>query len=164
MAKKQEKELPFVRVRNIGQVTSTLERYAALYRAEHPDRDVRYVYDPTHKPELSGILERVSDGYTLVTNGEIGTASTSDEEHIPVRVGDLVMMSIDKKTQKDLRKADADIAAEQRLSVSRAYRDAIESAASEGRKVGARDPITSVGQVSIDVKEKEYDIEQRSQE
>jgi len=160
---KEKKDPPVVRVRSVGQVTSTLEKYAALYRVGHPDRDVRYVYDPTHKPELSAVLERASDGYEMVTLGEIGMASISDDENKPVRVGDLVLMSIDKETLSELKQIEADRATEQRMSVSRAYRDAIEAAASESQKSGTRSPIRSVGKVSIDLKEKEYEFEQREE-
>lgn len=54
------------------------------------------VYDPKHKPDLSNVLSRQVDGYSLVLVKELG------EEHAlpglgpdePVRIGDTVMMSI----------------------------------------------------------------------
>lgn len=160
-----QKEPPVVRTRSRGQVSTSLETYAKAYRDRYPDRDVRYVYDPSHKPELSGVLGRKAQGYQIVTLGEAGLASTSDEEDNPVRVGDLVLMSIDKKTRGQLRKEVNDKAAEQRLSVDRQFREAVNAAAEAADKEGhTRAPVRPVGRASIEEREREYEIEQRGED
>lgn len=161
------KETPVVRTRSRGQVSSVLHRYADEYREKHPGREVRYVYDPVHKPELSGVLGRQAMGYEKVTLGDIGMASTSDEEVKPVRVGDLILMSVDKETRDEAKKELRDRATEQRLSVDRSYRDAIDQAAEDAgaQKLGhSREPMRPIGRASIDEREKEYEFEQRTKE
>lgn len=156
---------PAVRTRSRGQVSSTLSRFATMYRERYPDRRVRWVYDPEHKPELSGVLGRQSQGYEMVTKKHIEVASTSDEEDQPVRVGDLVLMSIDKESKDAVRKENRLRAEEQRKGVDRKYREQIKEVAEAAEaKDHSRAPMRPVGRASIIEKEKEYEIEQRGEE
>lgn len=155
------KQAPVARVRNRGQVSSTLERYAEMYRERYPERDVRYVYDPKHKPELSGVLGREADGYEIVTYAEVGVEDETKEDQ-PVRVGDLVLMSIPKETKDALRRERESYAKEQRESVQRSYYEEIEKAANENSNPNHTRPGSSpMGRATITEKEFSYDIEQR---
>lgn len=75
-----------------------MRQLADLYLENSEGKDVRWVYSPQHKPDLSNVLSRQADGYRLVKVEDLG----EDLEHIvpglepdePVRVGDVVLMSI----------------------------------------------------------------------
>lgn len=152
-----------VRVRNRGKVSSTLEFHAERYRERYPDRDVRYVYDPVHKPELSGTLGRQAMGYEFVTKGQLGMASTSDEENERIRVGDLVLMSVDKETADAIRDDLRQRAEDQRKLVDRQFRDSIEAEAEAlAQKSGGKykQPLMKpMGGVAIEERLHEYDID-----
>lgn len=151
-----------VRVRNRGQVTSTLERYGAAYRERYPERDCRYVYDPQHKQELSGVISRQADGYEIVTMGEIGLGGP-EKEGQTVRVGDLVLMSIDKEARQELIEAREQLSRDQLETVQRSFYDAQEALATEAMKEGmSKPPMKPMGSVLISEKQFEYDIDQRT--
>lgn len=157
------KSAPNVRVRSRGQVSGILEMYAAAYRKRYPERAVRYVYDPEHRKELSGVLGRMAQGYQLVTFGELdlGVAGFKDED--TVRVSDLVLMSIPAEEKEELVAERQSYATEQRRSVEREYYQKIEQAANENSNPNHTRPgATPIGRASIQEREFEYDIEQRS--
>lgn len=160
--KQVKKEAPVVRVRSRGQISGALEGHAEKYRDRYPERDVRYVYDPTHKPELSGIVGRQAMGYELVTWGEIGVTGAKEEE--VVRVGDLVLMSIDKETKQAIRDERAHLSRERMESVSRSFYTKIEEAASEKTPRHHSGPgVRPLGQATIEERVHEYEIEQREE-
>lgn len=156
-------EVPKVRVRNRGKVSSTLEMFKGLYKERYPDRAVRYVYDPGHKPELSGVLGRQAMGYRKVMLGDIGMASTSDDEKNEVRVGDLVLMSVSMDEAEEERKELSDRAREQMLMVDKQFRDQIEAEAeASAAKAGGgrkRPDIAPVGGAKIEERLHEYEID-----
>lgn len=159
-----KEQAPVVRARSRGVVSGSLENFAARYREQFPDRDVRYVYDPTHRPELSGVLGRQAEGYRIVRMEELGLEENPDlPGDKPVRVGDLVMMSISKVERAALRKERDGYAKEQRDSISRQFYAAQEQIADAHKKEGHTRPGTRpIGNVDIQDKTFEYDIEQRS--
>lgn len=156
-------EIPKVRVRSRGKVSTTLEMFRGMYKERYPDRAVRYVYDPKHKPELSAVLARQAMGYRHVTLGEIGMASTSDDEGNEVRVGDLVLMSVSKDEADEERKELTDRAREQMLMVDKQFRDSIEAEAeASAAKAGGgrkRPDIAPVGGAKIEERLHEYEID-----
>lgn len=162
---KQKQQAPVVRVRSRGVISGTLERYAARYREQYPGRDVRYVYDPQHKPELSGVVGRQATGYELVTYGELQMDLRGVKDDDVVRVGDLVLMSIDKETRAALKAEREQDALEQRQMVKRSYYEQIEKDANAAAKEGyTRPPSHPIGDVTIEDKVFEYDVEQRKGE
>lgn len=162
---KEKKAAPVVRVRSRGQVSQALERFAEAYRARYPERDVRYVYDPTHKPELSGVMGRQAMGYEIVKYGELGLPETDEKkEEQTVRVGDLVLMSIDKKTKAALREERAQWARDRTTSVQRQYYDEIERAASEKTPSHHSGPAARpLGRAVIEEREHVYEVNQREE-
>lgn len=165
--KKEKKEAPaVVRVRSRGQVSQALERFAEMYRNNYPERDVRYVYDPTHKPELSGIMGRQALGYQIVTYGELGLVDEKEgvAEDQTVRVGDLVLMSVDKDTKQALRDEREELARDQMKKVNREFYHEVEE---EARKRTPRDHSgpgsRPIGRAVIEERSFEYDIEQREE-
>lgn len=152
-----------IKVRSKGRVGATLEYYAELYRSKYPDRPVRYVYDPKHRPELSGTLGRQALGYQYVTMGDLGLASTSDEEETRVRVGDLVLMSVDKETADSLKSDLKRRAEEQHGLVDRQFRDSIEAEAEAVAHKGGgkyKKPLMKpMGGVVVEERTHEYNID-----
>lgn len=94
--KEAKKAAPVTRVKSAGRINKRLHQLAELYKRNNPGREVRMVYDPLHKPDLSNILGRQVDGYRIVKVKELGeeNALPGMKPDDPVRVGDTVMMSI----------------------------------------------------------------------
>lgn len=104
---------PHTKVKSAGKVSRRLETLAAKYKQNNPGRDCRWVFNPTHKPELSNVLDRTIDGYQQVKVSELGEDIAAllpglKSEDL-VQVGDLALMSIDADVragfQRDLAKA-----------------------------------------------------------
>lgn len=91
-----KKAAPVTRVKSAGRINRRLAQLAELYKRNNPGREVRMVYDPQHKPDLSNVLSRQVDGYRMVLVKDLGeeNALPGVKPDEPVRVGDTVMMSI----------------------------------------------------------------------
>lgn len=102
--KEKKERAPVSRVKSAGRINKRLQQLAELYKRNNPDDEVRMVYDPQHKPDLSNVLGRQVDGYRVVKVKELGEENAlpglSPDE--PVRVGDTVMMAIaaDEKAER----------------------------------------------------------------
>lgn len=162
-AKKAPRKPPVVKTRSVGRVSSTLDHFARTYVEKFPDRDVRYVFHPENKEELSGVTGRLMQGYQLATMGEIGAASTSDDEDKLIRVGDVVLMWIGKEERQDIKDELKQRAIDQKLAVDRQYRDALERAADEADSGHGRPPLRALGRAAIEEKEHQYEISQREE-
>lgn len=150
-----------VRVRNRGQISNALERQAEEYRKQFPDREVRYVYDPEHKPELSGILGRKAQGYRIVTQAEVGLTGDEAEENKPVRVGDLVLMSIPRAEKEAEEAYRANLSKEQMQRVQRDfYQDQGELGSRSKPGHHSKAPTRPIGTATIEERDFEYDVEQ----
>lgn len=160
-----EKQAPVVRVRTRGQIGSTLERFAKAYRAQHPERATRYVYDPQHKPELSKVMEREASGFSLVRWKDLGLALENIDPESTVRVADLVLMSVDVATWKELGRTNAENAKNQLKSVQSKYYEEVEKVGDAYKKEEHSRPGTApIGSAQTIVKKFEYDVEQRTGE
>ena len=163
-AKKETKKVPSITVKARGRINSVLDQLGQLYRERNLDRDCRWVYAPTHKPELSNVLGRRASGYIEVTLKDLPEAKDLMQGLNPddvVRVGDLVLMSIEAELREIFKKEAHDAAAEQGSRVGRAYYEKLmeeERAGPDGKVHRA----TGKGAVTIEEKEFEYDIEQRT--
>jgi hypothetical protein len=121
---------PAVKVKSRGKVNRRLELLAHKFRAGHPKERARFVYHPSHKPDLSNVLDRQIDGYRLVRVKELGD---DIEESLPglkpddlVKVGDVVMMAIDEDTYAANQAEHADRAKEELSRVDQRYYESIE--------------------------------------
>lgn len=153
---------PKVRTQTPGRVSSTLEKIADAYRNEHPQMEPRWIYDPAHKPELSGTTGRLAMGYQSVTWGELaGTPlprppKAGDDD--PVRVADVVLMAISSEEKREIERENAERAAEQLRSVDRDYYEAIESLGDNLAEVHKPRPR---GRAVIEEREFSFDYEQK---
>lgn len=157
------KKPPVVKTRSAGRISSTLDHFASKYLERYPDRDVRYVFHPEGKEHLSGVTGRHMQGYHTATLGELGAASTSDEEEKPIRVGDVILMWIGKEERQAIKDDLRQRAIDQKLAVDRQYRDALDQAADEADSNHGRPPLRAIGRAAIEEKEHEYEISQREE-
>lgn len=138
----KKKAAPVTRVKSAGRVNARLTQLAELYKRNHPGREVRMVYDPAHKPDMSNVLGRQVDGYKVVLVKDLG------EEHAlpglkpdePVRVGDTIMMSI-AADEKMERQAESDRRAKEEYTrVEQEFQHSIEEIEHEqgGKKYSPR--------------------------
>ncbi len=87
---------PRITARSRGTYNNVLTNIAEAYRSANPSKDVRMVYAPQHRPEHSKIMRRQSEGYEFVTRDELGIDTPGGKAGEQVRVGDTVLMAIDK--------------------------------------------------------------------
>lgn len=164
MSPTAKKKAPSVVVKARGRINSVLDQLGAIYKSKNSDRDCRWVYAPTHKPELSNVLGRRASGYIEVTLKDLPEAKDLMHGLNPddvVRVGDLVLMSIEADLRAAYKKEAHNIAMEQSDRVGRAYYEKLMSEERAGPG-GTVHKATGKGSVSIEEKTFEYDIEQRT--
>lgn len=158
----EQKKAPVVRARNRGQITSTLERYSDAYRAAHPDRAVRYVYSPEHRPELSGVIGREAVGFKLVTYEELGITFEGMDPKAVVRVADLVLMSIEADKAAEQRVENRQHALEALKTTQQDFYEKTEQLGESTRsRTSGRPGIRPIGSSDLAIKTHEYEIEQR---
>ena len=80
-SKEDKAKAPHTRVRSGGKVGRRLRTLADMYIALHQDQDVRFVYFPENKPELSNVTSRHIDGYRMCYVKDLGdVAELSDRK------------------------------------------------------------------------------------
>ncbi len=90
-----------------GRMNRRLRMLADMYMERHPGMDVRWVYSPEHKPELSNVISRQADGYKNIYNKDLGEDFVASipglkPDH-PVRIGDTVLMAIPAEVRKAIQ-------------------------------------------------------------
>ena len=164
--KKETAKRPSVRVRARGRVSSLMDQLGELYRSQHEGRDCRWVYAPSHKPELSNVMSRRAQGYVEVTFTELPEATDLMRGLGPddaVRVGDVILMSIEAELRDIFKQELQEDALEQGKRVERSYYDEISKLEDMGPD-GKAHRSTPRGSVDISVKELEFEYEQRTSE
>ena len=165
VSKKKDRKRPAIHVRARGRVSAIMDQLGATYRELNPERDCRWVYAPTHKPELSNVLSRRAQGYTEVTLKELPDAEplmrglSSDDA---VRVGDTILMSIEAELREIFKEELHSDAMEQGERVQRSYYEAQEQLEEQGS--GRQHRGAARGSANIEIREKEYEYEQRTSE
>lgn len=150
VSKEKKEAAPVTRVKSSGRINRRLEALQELFERSNPGRSVRWVYDPTHKPDLSNVLNRTIDGFEMVYVKDLGEGAVQSlpglKKEEPVRVGDTVMMSIAEAERKEMR-ADLDrAAADEMTRVDQEFQHSIEEiTATKGGKTYSPRPLgTSV--------------------
>ena len=87
-----------------GRMNRRLKMLSDMYLQNHQGKSTRWVYSPEHKPDLSNVVSRQADGYALVYNKDLGAEFLKSlpgmKPEEPVRIGDVVLMSIAAEVQK----------------------------------------------------------------
>lgn len=121
------KRTPKVEVQSQGRISKHLEYLVKSYEQKNPGRGARWVYSPTHKPELSNVIARRMDGWTEVRVADLPDAKELlglKGEEDPIRSGDVIMMSNAKEKIAELRQENVDRAKEQVQQVNvKHYKD-----------------------------------------
>lgn len=152
--------VPRVRTQTFGgPVQDMMLRFAERFRQLHPDAEVSFVYDPTHKPQLSKLSKRQSQGYRIVRGEELELQDHQLEEGKPVRVGDLVMMTVPAGLKDALDLEKAEIAAEELKRPKNEYYESIEGI-EVPRPGGGTERAKPVGDAKAEWVEREFDINQ----
>ena len=155
-----------IHVRARGRVSAIMDQLGAIYRAANPDRDCRWVYAPTHKPELSNVLSRRAQGYIEVRFKDLPDAEPLMRGLGPddaVRVGDTILMSIEAELRQIFKDDLHAHALEQGERVQRSYYERQEELA-ETSGSGRKHKGVARGSVSIQERTHEFEYEQRTSE
>lgn len=166
--------VPRVTARRAGRVTTTLNTLADAYRSANPSMDCRWVYDPVHKPELSGVMGRMAEGYRKVygkdlTNGEV-TEAIGLKPDEPIRVGDSVLMGITRVERSELKSQVDEYARDAVQSIDHKFYAAIEGIKEGGLVDGEASPLSDkhrpkpMGRSIIEEREFEFDYTQKTGE
>ena len=121
----------------------------------------RWVYSPEHKRELSNVVSRMSEGYQRVDISELGEGLEDYVVGDEVRVGDVILMKISRIEKTELVEELAARAQDQTQSVEAGFYEGIADLGlkdSHGDDVRAR----PTGRTTIEERELDYDIEQRT--
>ena len=156
-----EGRVPNVTVKKTGKVDAMMQNLADLYLKDNPNMAVRWVYYPAHKPELANVLGRQAQGYQLVHGKDIGVDLPGFSKEDPVRVGDLVLMAVEKEVQDLIRKELNERASEQAASVDRKFYEEIENISQQAPD-GTIHRSSARGKVTIDERVTEIDQEQKT--
>lgn len=107
----KKKAPPKVRARRRGTYTELRNSIAGEYKDKHPEKEVRWVYDPEHDPRYSRVRHYGVRGYELVDGETEGLTMPHGQSGTKVRLGDAVLMAVDRdvraETDREL-KADAE--------------------------------------------------------
>lgn len=129
-SKSKKKDAPHTRVKSGGRVSRRLKLLADLYIKGHPGQDVRFVYSPENKPDLSNVTSRHIDGYRLVHVKDLGDDIAEMlpglKPNDPVRVGDVVMMSIASEIRQGIQAELDQAALDEHARVEEEFHDAVE--------------------------------------
>lgn len=151
---------PRVSVSSRGKIGATLENIANELKSRQPDQEVRWVFHSARKPELSNIVSRMAEGYTIVERSEFDgypiDAFVDEKGHI--RVADTVLMKIPAgqlavNVEARQRLADAQID-----MVKEGFQVAMETARAGQHKAAAR------GAVKLESRDHNLDYVQPSKE
>lgn len=153
----KKKRVPRVRTGSRGKISQTLDMLGEMYKKDNPEREIRWVYHPEHRPDLSNVITRRAQGYVEVYVEDLGDTVLGLKSGEVVRVGDLILMSCPTEVKEELREEIAERAREQASSVQREFYDSIDQVAKPG---GAE--MRARGKAAIEEREASYDIEQRT--
>jgi hypothetical protein len=152
---------PVMKARSRGHVSEVLDGLAEAYKADHPDKEVAFVYDPTNNPGLSKRMRRTAQGYVEVRADDMKKDNPFGSKEGAVRVGDLVLMAIDKTQHAQLRKDIDDLAKAEMERVKPSFDSTVAEIAVQGN-TGTHTG-RPIGSLSMEIQEREVNIDQRKE-
>lgn len=155
-----EAMVPAVDSKKAGQVGQMLEGLALAYKKKYPDREVRWVYSPLHRGELSNVMMKRAQGYKPVLVKDIGSLDGFEPED-RVRIGDCILMSIPAEKRRRLEAEVKERADEQLKQVEQDYYDKVSNL---DAREGAEPRMRPAGRAVIEERDREYEIKQRDKE
>ena len=117
-----------------GKISATLEGVADEYKRLYPDLEVRWVFHSARKPELSNVISRMAEGYSMVDPKDFKGYPIEPfiDEKDSVRLADVVLMKIPAGQRKVNRIERQRLADSQLSQVKEGFHDAM-SQVSAGR-------------------------------
>ena len=94
--KPEEVYAPKVTVTSRGKISATLEGIAEEFKKLYPDQDCRWVFHSARKPELSNVISRMAEGYSMIEPKEFKGYPVDPfiDEKGQIRVADVILMKI----------------------------------------------------------------------
>jgi hypothetical protein len=152
---------PVMKARTRGHISEVLDGLAESYKADNPDKEVAFVYDPINNPGMSKRMRRTAQGYKEVKATDLKKENPFGGKEGPVRVGDLVLMTVDKTTHTQLKKDLSDLAKAEMERVKPAFQSAVSEITAEGA-TGTHTG-RPIGSLSMEFQERDVHIDQRKE-
>lgn len=92
----ERKAPPRVNARHMGTVNAIIDAYITRLRTEFPDKHFRLVFAPSQGSQYAQVQKRMAMGYEIVDSEGMDLNQFSPHKGSEVRVGDVVVMMIDK--------------------------------------------------------------------
>lgn len=146
--------VPKVNVSSRGKISQTLQGVADEFRRLNQSMDCRWVYHSATKPELSNVMSRTAEGYTIVKPDDLkGSSFPMDpfiDEKGHVRIADVILMGIPAGQRKVNAEARMRLADDQVRRVKESFQQSMEATRSGQHRAVARG--------AVNVREKDHDL------
>ena len=151
---------PKVNVSSSGRVSAILEGIADEFKRQHTDQAVRWVFHSARKPELSNVVSRMSEGYSLIEPKEFQGYPIDPyvDEKGMIRLGDVILMKI-PSGQRQANKVERQRMADQQLS---SVKDGFKSSMATVRE--GEHTATARGGLKLEERDHDLSYEQPSKE
>lgn len=97
----ERKAPPRVNARHMGTVNAIIDAYIIRLKAEFPDKHFRLVFAPAQGSQYAQVQKRMAMGYQIVDSEGMDLNQFSPHEGSEVRVGDTIVMMIDKDLHEE---------------------------------------------------------------
>lgn len=125
--KRTNKTPPKVRARKRGRTGQLMTMIEDKVKEAHPDVELRWVYEPPHEEQHSQVWRREIDGYSVVDPEVEGLDLPHGKIGNRIKVGDLVLLMIDKEARAELDKENKERAELEASKSREAYYDSMRS-------------------------------------
>ena len=131
---------PRVNVSSSGRISAVLEGVAAEFKRLHPGQDCRWVFHSARKPELSNVISRMTEGYSMIEPKQFKGYPIEPyvDEKGMIRVGDTVLMQIPTGQRKVNAEARQRMADQQLRSVKEGAANSMEQVREGDHKLHVR--------------------------
>lgn len=97
----ERKAPPRVNARHMGTVNAIIDAYITRLKAEFPDKHFRLVFAPAQGSQYAQVQKRMAMGYQIVDSEGMDLNQFSPHKGSEVRVGDTIVMMIDKDLHEE---------------------------------------------------------------
>jgi hypothetical protein len=147
---------PRVSARSRGLYNTMLGTAATQFRANNPGKEVRFVRAPEDKSDRSQLIKRRAEGYDVVSAEQCGIDAPHGLAGDQVRVGDTILMAIDKDVLEENR---ADVQADIRRETQRVKDAFVASLKDEAPGGHTSEPI---GTITTNFEEREIKLREKT--
>lgn len=123
--KTKRRSPPSIKARVRGMYTQMREHLEKQFLDNNPGKRIRWAFDPEHERRLSKVRKHELAGYELVDAEAEGMEQIHGQQGSTVRLGDTVMMAIDKDEYEERKEELDSLAKEDARKSKKAYEDAV---------------------------------------